>query len=229
MSDENEKTQPEFLTVEEAASVLRVNRKTVLRAVHERPLPIFTFSRVGVSNDLTEAMVYEGFQRDWLDGQGTLFILKRDGDRGRSSTRWCSGCRDHGREDESRLEPDLLSRERLTSRADSRRHAARLRGTGVLARERLGTCHASGFDWAFSGEDARATIPIISKVELGLRGPARAKTRRFFNRMPAECTGHHAALLGNAPAALCCQRCRKARSAASFFSSAVNGGDGSSW
>ncbi len=39
MSDENEKTQPEFLSVEEAAAVLRVNRKTVLRAVHERTLP----------------------------------------------------------------------------------------------------------------------------------------------------------------------------------------------
>ncbi len=76
--------------------------------------------------------------------------------------------RDHG-------EPDLPSRERLARRADSRRHVARLRGTGVPARERLGTCHASGFDWAFTGEDARATIPIVSKVELGLRAAARAK------------------------------------------------------
>ena len=46
------------------------------------------------------------------------------------------------------------------------------------ARERLGTCHASGFDWAFTGEDARATIPIVSKVELGLRASARAERSR---------------------------------------------------
>lgn len=52
------------------------------REVHGRT-PIWTFSRVGFSADLSQAMVYVGWQSDWLAGAGTIYILDREGEEWR--------------------------------------------------------------------------------------------------------------------------------------------------